>query len=95
MSVTTYGPPELRVEWVIDKEPYDPGDVDEADAEAFYAELNRLLELYGVYGCVIETRAPACGCCGAKAWEHAASLWSIVGDADYHLERDLIAEAIS
>jgi hypothetical protein len=85
---TTYGPHELRITWQDDTEPYDPGDCDDA-------ETWRYVELYGVAGCVVETRAPACACCGRKSWEVAASLWSIVGDADYHreIERELIAEA--
>jgi hypothetical protein len=45
-------------------------------------------------GCVVETRAPACACCGRTDWEVAESLWSIVGDDSYHreIERDLISE---
>lgn len=84
----TYGPTELRISWREDPEPYDPGDCDDAETWAY-------VDLYGVYGCVVELRAPACGCCGRTAWEPAASLWSIVGDADYHrsIERELIAEA--
>lgn len=84
---TTYGPAELRIRWVEDDEPYDPGDFD--DAETWH-----YVELYGVYGCIIETRAPTCGCCGRTEWQHAESLWSIVGDDDYHrtIERELVAE---
>lgn len=86
----TYGPPELRVRWVDDDEPYDPGDCDDA-------ETWRYVELYGVVGCVVEVRPPACGCCGRTDWQHAASLWSIVGDNDYHreIERELIAGAMA
>jgi hypothetical protein len=81
------GPLELRVRWLDDDAPYDPGDCDTAETWDYVAR-------YGVYGCVVETRKPACPCCGAKTWENAASLWSIVGDADYHreIERELIAE---
>lgn len=84
----TAGPVELRIQWLEDTEPYDPGDFDDAETWEY-------VERFGVYGCVVETRPPACACCGAKTWEHAASLWSIVGDADYHreIERDLMAEA--
>jgi len=85
----TYGPPELRIQWQPDEEPYDWGDIDPTPED--WDELGRL----GVFGCVVELRPPACGCCGRTAWEHAASLWSIVGDDAYHreIERELIAEA--
>lgn len=88
MSTMTYGPAELRVTWHEDAEPYDPGDFDDA-------ETWRYVELYGVYGCIVELRPAACGCRGRTDWEHAADLWSIVGDADYHreIERELIAAA--
>ena len=87
----TYGPSELRVRWIADDEPYDPGDYDPADEAAIWAYV----ETHGVYGCVVETRAPACACCGLTEWQHAASLWSIVGDDAYHreVEADLVAEA--
>lgn len=101
----TYGPPELRVRWLDDDEPYDPGDTDHCEdharftagcptCERYCAEVDHYVETYGVLGCVIETRAPACGCCGRTDWEHATSLWSIVGDDDYHreIERELMEE---
>lgn len=90
MNATTYGPPECRIQWLEDTEPYDPGDCDDAETWEY-------VERCGVYGCVLETRGPACGCCGARVWEHAASLWSIVGDEDYHreIERELMAEVLS
>lgn len=89
MSTMTYGPAELRVTWHADDEPYDWGDIDPTPEDYAY------LELYGVCGCVVELRPPACGCCGRTDWEYAADLWSIVGDADYHreIERELIAAA--
>lgn len=84
----TYGPIEARVKWVVDEEPYDVGDAEDREDAARYVET------YGVFGCVIETRKPVCACCGVAVWEHGASLWSIVGDADYHreIERELMAE---
>jgi hypothetical protein len=87
-SIQTIGPAELRIQWLEDLEPYEMGDAEDA------AETARYLDLYGVMGCVVETRRPACACCGVKQWEHAASLWSIVGDADYHreIERELMSE---
>lgn len=87
----TLGPVELRIRWVPDdEEPQHGFDDDDEMAKDFWSAV----ELYGVYGCVIETRAPACGCCGRTGWEHAESLWSIIGDADYHreIERDLMME---
>jgi hypothetical protein len=85
--MTTLGPIELRIRWTEDPEPYDPGDCDDAETWAY-------VDTYGVYGCVVETRAPACACCGRTEWEHGASLWGIVGDALYHaeVERDLMTE---
>jgi hypothetical protein len=84
-----YGPVELRVRWEEDPEPYDVGDAEDHIETAHYVET------YGVCGCVVEVRRPACACCGFKQWAHAVSLWSIVGDADYHreVERELISEA--
>jgi hypothetical protein len=84
----TYGPVELRITWQPDSEPYQLGDAEDAELTEHY------IDLYGVQGCVVETRAPACACCGLTQWEHAASLWSIVGDENYmrEIERDLISE---
>lgn len=86
-DVTVYGPIEARVRWIEDEIAPDPGDVDPR-------EFFRYAEMFGVYGCVVETRRPACPCCGLKEWEHAESLWSIIGDADYHreIERELLDE---
>lgn len=84
-----YGPSELRITWRDDPEPYDPGDFDDAETWEY-------VDRFGVLGCVVETRRPWCPCCDHKpTWEVAASLWSIVGDADYHalIERELMAEA--
>ena len=87
MQSTTYGPAEARILWVEDQEAPDPGDCDDA---AFWQSVQD----FGVFGCVVETRAPTCACCGVKQWEHAASLWGIIGDADYHceIERELLTE---
>jgi hypothetical protein len=86
----TYGPPELRIRWMPDEEPYDWGDIEPTEEDW------DTLEREGVYGCVIELRPPACACCGRTDWQHATSLWSIVGDDAYHrtIERELIAEAL-
>lgn len=85
---TTIGPAELRIRWEHDDEPYDWGDIEPTAEDWAY------LETYGVAGCIVEIRPPACACCGRTDWEHAVSLWSIVGDAAYHrhIERELIAE---
>jgi hypothetical protein len=102
--MATYGPAQLRVRWLDDDEPYDPGDMDHCEdhreptrgcetCDAYSREVWHEVETWGVYGCVLETRAPACGCCGRTDWEHAASLWGIVGDADYH--REVEAELMS
>jgi hypothetical protein len=84
----TYGPMELRIKWMMDETPYDYGDAEDQ------GETDHYIDLYGVMGCVLETRPPACACCGLKDWTHATSLWSIVGDDDYHrtIERELMAE---
>lgn len=86
-SLVAYGPIEARVRWVEDTESPDPGD---CDPDEFFASA----EQYGVFGCVIETRGPACPCCGAHEWQPAESLWSIIGPDDYHreVERELLAE---
>jgi hypothetical protein len=86
---TVYGPPELRIKWEPDPEPLEPGDIP-------LEEWAPYVDRYGIDGCVVELRAPACPCCGRTSWEHAASLWGIVGDRDYHreIERDLILEAM-
>lgn len=88
MDIAVYGPPEARISWHEDSEPIECGDIPEA-------EMYALAQQYGVYGCVVELRPPACPCCGAKSWEHVASLWGIIGDADYHrhIERELTDEA--
>lgn len=101
----TYGPAELRIRWVEDDEPYDPGDLDHcedhlyatpgcATCERYSAEIVRQVGTWGVFGCIVETRAPTCACCGRTAWEVAESLWGIVGDDAYHreIERDLMME---
>jgi hypothetical protein len=86
-TCTPIGPHELRILWEPDPEPYDPGDIPLEDVQPY-------IDMFGVDGCVIETRGPACPNCGRKSWEHAASLWGIVGDADYHrtIESELMAE---
>ena len=102
----TYGPAELRIRWEPDTEPYDPGDTDHCEdhsaftrgcetCERYSSEVWDYVQTWGVFGCIVETRAPACGCCGRTEWEHAASVWSIVGDDAYHreIEAELIAEA--
>lgn len=104
--MTTYGPPECRVRWEYDDMPYDPGDTDHCEAHSEYTRGCEVCERYsrevwdyvdrfGVYGCIVELRAPACAYCGHKEWEVADSLWGIVGDGDYHreVERELVAEA--
>jgi hypothetical protein len=90
----TYGPPELRIRWEPDPEPYDIGDID--NAEDREAEVWAYVDLHGVYGCTVELRRPACACCGRTDWEIGASLWGIVGDDGYHreIERELMAEAL-
>lgn len=91
ITAKVYGPVEARARWEIDDQPYDPGDCNDAETWAY-------VEQFGVFGCIVETRGPACPCCGAEPqWEHAQSLWSIVGDADYHreIERELFAEVAS
>lgn len=87
---TPYGPLAVRVRWVPDDEPIECGDIPEAEMYAY-------AERYGVYGVIVETRAPACPCCGHVAWIEAASLWSIIGDDAYHreIEREMIREATS
>lgn len=84
----THGPAELRIRWEEDWEPYDLGDAEVP------GETQRYIDMYGVCGCIIETRAPSCACCGHTSWKVAQSLWSIVGDDAYHreIERELIAE---
>jgi hypothetical protein len=84
----TLGPVEARIRWMEDDEPYDWGDIEPTAEDWGY------LETYGVMGCVVEIRRPACGCCGRTDWEVAESLWSIVGDESYHreIERELLAE---
>lgn len=86
----TYGPVQLRVGWITDEEAPDPGDGTAAEIAEFW----RYVELYGVWGCIVETRAPACGCCGQTEWEQVASLWGVVGDREYcaGIERELIAD---
>lgn len=86
----TYGPTELRVRWEPDSEPIECGDIPEA-------EMYAAAEQWGVYGCIVELRPPACGCCGRTDWEHGASVWSVIGDADYRaeVEADMIAEAVA
>lgn len=86
---TTLGPVEARIKWLEDEEPYEIGDAEDP------IDAQRYVETCGVLGCVVETRKPVCGCCGVSSWEHAASLWSIVGDADFHrvVESELLDEA--
>jgi hypothetical protein len=88
MSCKTYGPVELRIRWMEDDEQYDWGDIEPTQEDWNY------LDQFGVMGCVLQTREPACACCGRTQWEVAESLWSIVGDDSYHreIERELMAE---
>lgn len=108
----TEGPIELRIRWEPD-EPYDPGDAlkcdrhfdhrsrygpaDCADCAERAAEVWSYVERWGVYGCIVQVRPPACACCGRTGWETAESLWGIVGDEAYcrSIERDLMAEVAS
>lgn len=87
-NTITYGPAELRLTWRPDDEPLELGDIPWEDWEPY-------VEAHGIYGCTVELRRPVCACCGRKDWEHAASLWGIVGDDAYHreIERELISEA--
>lgn len=87
-----YGPAELRITWQSDEE--EPLH-DDTLGEEYMREFWRAVEIYGVYGCTVEIRKPVCPCCGRKEWEHAASLWGIIGDDEYHreIEKDLMSEA--
>jgi hypothetical protein len=89
-TTTTYGPVEARVRWEADDVPYDWGDIDPTPDE------REDVEIEGVWGCVVEVRRPACGCCGRADWEHGASLWGVTspGDGCYYreVERDLLLE---
>lgn len=90
----TIGPPEARITWHTDDEPYDWGDIDPSDDE------REAVEDEGVYGCVLETRGPACACCGVRmSWHHAASVWGVTSPGDpsyYHtIEAELMIEAAS
>lgn len=51
------------------------------------------VERFGLLGCVVEVWDPSPG----KGWTHAASLWSIVGDDNYHrvVEAELADEALA
>ena len=90
ITTCTYGPVEARVRWEPDLEPYDWGDINPTPDE------REAVEHEGVWGCVVEVRPPACGCCGRTAWEHAASVWGVTspGDASYYreIESDLLLE---
>jgi hypothetical protein len=85
-----HGPVQARVRWEPDNEPYDWGDIGPTSEDYDY------LEMHPPEGCIVEIRRPALLHPDAPApqWEHAASLWSIVGDDAYHreVERELIAE---
>ena len=87
----TYGPVQMRVTWHPDLEPYDWGDIDPTLDE------RRAVEREGVWGCVVEIRPPACGCCGRTDWEHGSSLWGVTspGDPSYYreIERECMADA--
>lgn len=88
--MTTYGPPEMRVRWEPDDVPFDWGDIDPSDDE------REDVDVEGVWGCIVELRPPACGCCGRTSWEHAASLWGVTSpsDASYYgqVETELMSE---
>ena len=83
-----YGPVQARVRWEYDSEPLEMGDIPAEDWEPY-------VDAYGVMGCIVEARPPACPCCEREPdWQHVTSLWNIVGDDAYHreVERDLFAE---
>lgn len=84
--MATYGPPEARARWEEDLEPYDWGDIapTEAERDAVNGE--------GVYGCIVELRAPACGCCGRTGWEYVASVWGVTSPGDDSYYREVAAD---
>lgn len=58
-------PEDVRVRWVVDDEPYDPGDTDHCEAHKSSeedceecterrTEIERSVDLYGVLGCIVE-----------------------------------------
>lgn len=79
-----HGPAELRITWEPDPEPYELGDAEDP------AETVRHIETYGVFGCIVEMRRPAC-----QSWEPVASLWGVVGNDEYWraIEHELLKEA--
>jgi hypothetical protein len=73
--------PIYRVRWVDDDVPPEWDAPDE--------EISAAVNLFGNMGCVVER---VCDCCGN--WRAVASLWSIVGDSNYHrvVEAELALE---
>jgi hypothetical protein len=74
---------EYRIRILPDQEPYEYGDTGNTMGQAEYeAEIDRLIETYGVWGFITERRqAGSCECCKrAHEWEHMDSCWGFLGN---------------